>query len=68
VISLTPQDALDLPIDELALHVLADLTASNEWHEYNYTLKYSHDIEHGYSANKAAQQVIAEAMGWLRSL
>jgi uncharacterized protein (TIGR02391 family) len=53
-------------VDELALHVLADLIASHELDEY-YTLKYSHDLEHGYSANKAAQQAIAEAMSWLRS-
>lgn len=31
-----PSRALALPVDELALEVLADLVATNQWNEYNY--------------------------------
>lgn len=67
MITLPADQAVELPIDELALLVLEDLIATNEWHEYNYCLPYTRDNENGYRANKAAQSAIAEAMGWLRS-
>lgn len=60
MISLTPQAALELSVDELALHVLADLVETEEWNEYNYTL-------HAYRQNTAAREVLAEALGWLRA-
>jgi uncharacterized protein (TIGR02391 family) len=67
MIDLSPQDALDLPIDELALRVLADLIGTREWNENSYGLKYHQDVQGGYSSNRAAQEAVAEAVGWLRS-
>lgn len=50
-----------LPVDKLALVVLDDLIASQEWNEYNYLLLASR----AYSGE--ALEVIAEALTWLRS-
>jgi len=36
MLTLAPKDALEFQADNLALLVLADLVASNEWNEYNY--------------------------------
>lgn len=67
MIDLTPQEAMDLPVDELALHVLADMVDAHEWNEYNYTLRYHHDRTHGYGTDQDALRAIAEAVGWLRA-
>ncbi|MEU8944224.1 TIGR02391 family protein [Streptomyces sp. NPDC048489] len=65
MISLSAQDALELPVDELALHVLQDFVESNEWNSYNYSLRYSRD--EAYRNNGAAVQAMAEAVQWLLS-
>src|ERR1017187_5813247 len=67
MINLSRQDALDLPVDELALYVLADLLIQNARSEYNYVLTYRNDSNSGFSRNASAQQAIAEALGWLRA-
>jgi uncharacterized protein (TIGR02391 family) len=56
-----------MPVDELALLILADLVAANEWNEYNYTNSYAHDMSLGYAQNQAAVRCLAEALGWLRA-
>lgn len=38
-----PGRATTLPLDELALEVLADLVARNEWNEYDYLNSASQD-------------------------
>ncbi len=43
MITITAQVAIDLPVDELALHVLEDMVRSNEWNSYNYCLSYTRD-------------------------
>lgn len=48
-----------LPVDELALHVLADMDRSGEWNEYNYLLTATDD--------PAAGRAVSEATGWLRA-
>jgi uncharacterized protein (TIGR02391 family) len=67
VIDLTPQEAVDLPTDELALHLLADMVDAQEWNEYNYVLRYKHDRQRGYGTDHDAMRAIAEAVGWLRA-
>ena len=67
MLTIPPEDALQLPVDELALLVLADLVASNEWNEYNYGNRHRQDVKGGYSGNAAARNAISEATGWLRS-
>ncbi|HVS86042.1 MAG TPA: TIGR02391 family protein [Gaiellaceae bacterium] len=57
-----PKDAvLALPLDELALRVLADLVASQEWNEWNYLNAAN---QQGYSS--ADVQAFSEALAWLR--
>jgi uncharacterized protein (TIGR02391 family) len=65
MITLGPDEAIELPVDELGLLVLADLVKINEWNEYNYVLRYQHNVE--YRSRPDAQRAISEAMGWLRS-
>jgi uncharacterized protein (TIGR02391 family) len=65
MISLIPQDAIALPVDELALHVLQDIVETNAWNSYNYCLHYTQDET--YRSNGPAVNAIAEAVDWLRS-
>jgi uncharacterized protein (TIGR02391 family) len=67
MLTIPPEDALQLPVDELAMLVLADLVASNEWNEFNYGNRHRQDVKSGYSGNAPARNAISEAMGWLRS-
>ena len=67
MINLSPEDAIDLPVDELAMLVLTDLIATNEWNEYNYGLAYAQYANSGYSQNAPALHAIAEATAWLRA-
>lgn len=60
-----PSRALALPVDELALEVLADIVATNEWNEYNYLNSASQDPR--YRRGDAALRALAEALTWLRS-
>lgn len=66
MIDIAAQDALELPVDELALHVLEDIVRSNTWNSYNYCLSYTRD--EGYRANGGqAASAVAEAVQWLWS-
>lgn len=60
-----PARALALPVDELALEVLADLVAANEWNEYNYLNSASQDPR--YRGADPALRALAEALTWLRA-
>jgi uncharacterized protein (TIGR02391 family) len=62
MISLTPDQAIDLPVDQLGLLILSDLLATDEWNEYNYLLKVQNS---GYRGEAAL--AITEAMAWLRA-
>jgi uncharacterized protein (TIGR02391 family) len=61
VISLTPDQVIDLPVDQLGLLILSDLLRTNEWNEYNYLL----GAQRSYRGD--AVLAITEAMAWLRS-
>jgi len=67
MLTIPPEDAVQLPVDELGLLILADLVATKEWNEYNYGNLHRQDVKGGYSANAAAREAISEAIGWLRS-
>lgn len=60
-----PDVLLSLPIDELAMRVLADLVASAEWNEYNYLQSLSQSEL--YSRRQDVQHTIASALGWLHA-
>jgi uncharacterized protein (TIGR02391 family) len=64
MLSIPPQDAIALPVDELALLVLKDFAATNEWNEYNYGNRHRQDVE-GYASNRQALDAISEAIAWL---
>jgi uncharacterized protein (TIGR02391 family) len=63
MIAVTAQDAVELPVDELALHVLEDMVRSNTWNSYNYCLSYTTDA----SYNGQGARAISEAVQWLWS-
>jgi uncharacterized protein (TIGR02391 family) len=67
MLSIPPQDAIELPVDQLALIVLKDLMANGERNEYNYGNRHRQDVEGGYARNIQALQAISEAMAWLRA-
>lgn len=67
MLTIPPEDALQLPVDELALIVLADLVATSEWNEYNYGNRHRQDVKGGYSSNADALKAVGEAIGWLRA-
>lgn len=66
MIPLPPNAALELPIDELSLLVLKDLTENRNDSEYNYLYHYTEDRTYGYQTNPEACNAIAEAIAWLR--
>ncbi|MEV0470932.1 TIGR02391 family protein [Streptomyces prunicolor] len=66
MIALSPQDVLELPVDELALHVLEDMVRTNAWNSYNYCLSYTTDEKYRAMGTHPARAV-AEAMQWLLS-
>ncbi|MEV5532618.1 TIGR02391 family protein [Streptomyces prunicolor] len=66
MIALSPQDVLELPVDELALHVLEDMVRTNAWNSYNYCLIYTTDEKYRAMGTHPARAV-AEAVQWLLS-
>jgi len=61
MVDLHPDQIAALPVDQLALMILDDLIATDEWNDYNYLLaaKRAYDGE--------ALIAIAEAVAWLRA-
>jgi hypothetical protein len=62
VLDVDSATAVGLPIDKLALLVLADLVATNAWNERNYLI----EIQHEYGRSPSVKAV-AEALAWLRA-
>jgi uncharacterized protein (TIGR02391 family) len=60
MLTVGPEVARQLPVDELALAVLDDLKQTNEGNEYSYMLSYSQEW-------REAARPVAEALGWLRA-
>lgn len=65
MISLTAEQVVEMPVDELALAVVADLIAMREWNEYNYL---NSATQHPpFTLNAYATRAVAEALGWARA-
>lgn len=62
MLDLTAEQIVALPVDRLALLVLADLVATKEWNEYNYIQHVQMEFERDEVPTAAA-----EATGWLRA-
>jgi len=60
--TLTADEVLGLPIDELALAVLRDAIANNEWNSRNWLLTAR---QQAYPQDPQALKALAEAWGWL---
>ena len=67
MLPIPPPDAIELPVDELALLVLKDFAATGEQNEYNYGNLHRQDVKGGYASNAQALEAISEAIGWLRA-
>jgi uncharacterized protein (TIGR02391 family) len=67
MLTISPEDALDLPVDELAMLVLADLATFHELDEYNYGNGLRQDVERGYAGNRDARRAVSEAVAWLHA-
>ena len=63
MLTISPEDALELPVDELAMLVLADLATFHELDEYNYGNTLRQDVAHGYAGNRDARRAASEAVG-----
>jgi uncharacterized protein (TIGR02391 family) len=73
MINVSPNDALDLPIDELAIIVLKDIDDTRENSEFNYIAQYADRMESPYRQGVGSQYhlgiyAITEAIAWLRSM
>jgi hypothetical protein len=61
---LSPDEALALPLDELALSILRDAHANQEWNYRNWLLKAQ---QNAYPDRPDALLACAEAWGWLQA-
>ena len=64
---ISPGQALELPVDELAMLVLRDLATAHEVNEYNYGNSLRQDTAHGYAADREARKAVYEALAWLHA-
>ncbi|MDQ2874850.1 MAG: TIGR02391 family protein [Actinomycetota bacterium] len=67
MLAIFPDDAVQLPVDELAMLVLRDLGTLNEVNEYNYGNSLRQDTARGYAGNRDARGAVSEAMAWLHA-
>jgi uncharacterized protein (TIGR02391 family) len=65
VISLSAAQVIEMPVDELALRVVADLIATSEWNEYNYLNSAGQHA--AFASSRPTLEAIAEALGWARA-
>ena len=67
MLTIPPDDAVQLPVDELAMLVLRDLASWHEANEYNYGNSLRQDTARGYAGNPDARKAVSEAMAWLHA-
>lgn len=65
MLTIPPEEATQLPVDELAMLLLRDLASSHEVNEYNYGNSLRQDTDRGYAGNAAARKSVYEAIAWL---
>jgi hypothetical protein len=62
VITVSPEDAVQLPVDGLAMLVLRDLASWHEANEYNYGNSQRQDTVGGYAGRRDALKAVSEAI------
>ena len=62
MLTIPPEDAVQLPVDELAMLVLCDLASWHEANEYNYGNSLRQDTALGYAGHPDARKAVSEAM------
>jgi len=67
MLTISPDEALELPVDELAMLVLRDLATFHEANEYNYGNHLRQDMASGYAASREARKAVYEAIAWLHA-
>jgi uncharacterized protein (TIGR02391 family) len=67
MLAIPPEEAMQLPVDELAMLVLRDLATWHEANEYNYGNSLRQDTARGYAGNLDARKAVYEAMAWLHA-
>jgi uncharacterized protein (TIGR02391 family) len=65
MLSIPADELVDLPVDELALRLVADLVTSSAWNEHSYLSEAAQLTPYGKSPG--ALQAISEAFGWARA-
>lgn len=64
MLSLSPDEVMALPVDELALRVLDDFMRTSGWNEHNYLIQ---SQQHFGQHSKDVVPAIAEALSWARA-
>jgi uncharacterized protein (TIGR02391 family) len=67
MLTISPQEAVQLPVDELAMLVLRDLASWHEANEYNYGNSLRQETNRGYAGNPDARKAVYEAIAWLHA-
>jgi Protein of unknown function (Hypoth_ymh) len=67
ILTISPDDAVQLPVDELAMLILRDLATWHEANEYNYGNSLRQDTARGYAGNPDARKAVSEGMAWLHA-
>jgi len=67
MLTISPQEAVQLPVDELAMLVLRDLASRHEANEYNYGNSLGQETNRGYAGNPDARKAVYEAIAWLHA-
>lgn len=65
MLSIPPDELVELPVDELAIRLVADLLTSKAWNEHSYLNEAAQLTP--YRTAPAALQAISEAFGWARA-
>lgn len=67
MLTISPDNAVQIPVDELAMLVLQDLATAHEVNEYNYGNSLRQNIACGYAARSDARKAVSEAVAWLHA-
>lgn len=62
MLTISPDDAVQFPVDELAMLVLRDLASRHEANEYNYGNSLRQEAALGYAGHPDARKTVSEAM------